>query len=153
RGPEVTLSAIVAGEPRTWKGRITRTDSVIDSTTRVLFAFVEVQDPYGKGSDNGMPLVVGLFVRAEVQGIALPNAMVIPRSALRGNDLVYLADGDALRMVSVKVASSDRETAIITAGLDKNAKIITSPVRGAAEGMKIEVVTRSAESDAEKEEG
>ncbi len=146
-GPQVKLSAVVAGKPRVWDGRITRTDSAIDATTRVLFAFVEVKEPYGKGSDDGMPLVVGLFVQADVQGRSLPNALVIPRQALRGNDKVYLADDESLHIATVQIASSDRQNAIVTSGLSVDDKIITSPVRGATEGMKIETVSRSAAAD------
>ncbi|MBL4617032.1 MAG: efflux RND transporter periplasmic adaptor subunit [Robiginitomaculum sp.] len=142
-GPEVKLSAIVAGKPRSWQGRITRTDSAIDPTTRLMFAFVEVLEPYGAGSDNGMPLVVGLFVKAEVDGQVLHDAMSIPRSALRGNNNVFLADGDELRIVSVEVALSDRDKAIITAGLSVDDKVITSPVRGAHDGMIIATVSRN----------
>jgi len=142
RGPEVKLSAIVAGKPRVWHGRVTRTDSAIDATTRLMFAFVEVLDPYGSGADGEMPLVVGLFVQAEVEGQVLPGAMLIPRSALRGNNDVFLADGDELRIVSVEVASSDRNNAIITSGLSVDDKVITSPVRGAHDGMIIETVSR-----------
>ncbi|MCF6292503.1 MAG: efflux RND transporter periplasmic adaptor subunit [Robiginitomaculum sp.] len=143
RGPEVKLSAIVAGKPRTWQGRITRTDSAIDPTTRLMFAFVEVLEPYGAGADDGMPLVVGLFVQAEVEGQVLPDAMLIPRSALRGNNDVFLADGDELRIVSVEVASSNRNNAIITSGLSIDDKVITSPVRGAHDGMIIATVARN----------
>jgi len=152
-GPRVELSATVLGKPRTWSGRITRTDSAIDPTTRVLFAFVEVQEPYGAGSDDGMPLLVGLFVQALVQGKDLPGALVIPRSALRGNNEVYLADGDKLRIIEVQVASSDRDVAIITAGLSKDAPVITSPVRGAVDGLAIEIVSRPANAGATKSRG
>lgn len=148
-GPSVQLSATIAGKPRSWSGRITRTDSAIDSSTRVLFAFVEVQQPYGAGADDGLPLVVGLFVQAEIQGRKLPDAMVIPRAALRGNNKIFVAEGDALKIIEVQVASSDRTTAIITAGLSVDQKIITSPVRGAASGMKIEIVSQTAEAKAQ----
>ncbi len=151
-GPEVELSAKVLGEDRIWRGRITRTDSAIDPATRVLFAFVEVQDPYGAGSDEGMPLLVGLFVQAKVHGKALPSALVIPRSALRGNNQVYLAKGDELSIVEVEVASSDRDVAIITNGLHEDDEVITSPVLGARDGLKIERVTRSVAKQTAKEE-
>lgn len=146
-GPDVTLSAIVGGEPRSWKGHITRTDSAIDPKTRQLYAFAEVKDPYGKGADNGMPLAVGLFVQAKIEGREVGNAMVIPRSALRGENKVFLAKDDTLDIVTVTVASSDRNAAIVTSGLNLDDKVITSPVRGAAPGMKIRTVTRMAEAD------
>lgn len=151
-GPAVTLSAIVGGKPRTWHGRITRTDSAIDPKTRQLYAFVEVKDPYGKGADDDMPLAVGLFVQAKIQGRAVGNAIVIPRSALRGENKVFLAKDDTLDIVTVKVASSDRNEAILTGGIGLDDKVITSPVRGAALGMKIRTVTRMAEADTNKAE-
>jgi len=48
--PAVDLHAIVAGQERHWEGRIVRTDSAYDTSTRALFAIAEVYDPYGKGT-------------------------------------------------------------------------------------------------------
>ena len=63
-GIPVTLSADVAGIYSEWSAQIVRTDSRFDSKTRVLYAYAEVKDPFGKGSDNGTPLAPGIFVTA-----------------------------------------------------------------------------------------
>ncbi|MDQ7077231.1 MAG: efflux RND transporter periplasmic adaptor subunit [Robiginitomaculum sp.] len=148
-GPKVDLSAVVAGKKRHWTGRITRTDSAIDPRTRVLFAFVEVDDPYGAGADDGMPLAVGLFVDAHVEGRAIPNALVVPRTALRGDNTVYLAkDDNTLSMRTVTVVSSNRNEAILIAGIGPDDRVITSPVRAAAEGLKIETVDHTTLAEA-----
>jgi RND family efflux transporter MFP subunit len=148
-GPTVELSAVVAGKSRHWSGRITRTDSAIDPRTRVLFAFVEVDDPYGAGADDGMPMAVGLFVDAHVEGRAIPHALVVPRTALRGDNTVYLAkDDNTLSMRTVTVVSSNRNEAILIAGIGPNDKVITSPVRAAADGMRIETVEHTTLADA-----
>jgi len=153
-GPIVKLSAMVAGKERHWNGRITRTDSAIDPRTRVLFAFVEVDDPYGKGADNGTPLAVGLFVDAHVEGREIPNALVVPRTALRGENTVYLAKKDGtLSMRTVRVVSSNRDRAVLVAGISTNDQVITSPVRAPAEGMKIETVKRTASAKADTTSG
>ncbi len=144
-GPKVELSAIVAGQQRHWSGHIARTDAAIDPRTRVLFAFVEVTDPYGAGADNGMPLAVGLFVDAKVEGRAISDALVVPRTALRGDDTVYVAKDDGtLTMQTVTVVSSNRNTAVLIAGISPDDRVITSPVRAVSEGMKIETVERTA---------
>lgn len=141
QGPEVLLTATIGGEPHTWNGRITRTDSGFDSNTRVLFAYATVEDPYGAGADNGTPLAVGLFVDAELEGRELIDTLVVPRSALRGKDKVYIAkDDDTMEIRTVSVESSNREKAIISAGLETGELVITSPVRGAADGMLINPV-------------
>ena len=45
-----------------------------------------------------------------------------------------------LRIVSVDVASSDRERALIQTGLSNGDRVITSPVRSPADGMEVKPV-------------
>jgi RND family efflux transporter MFP subunit len=143
RGPTAELSAVVGGVPHTWTGRITRTDSGFDPDTRVLFAYIEVRDPYGRNADNGTPLATGLFVTAEIDGRVLDDSIVLPRTALRGKDSVYVArTDDTLEVRPVEVAFSERERVVITGGLSAGERVITSPVRAAADGMKIKPVDR-----------
>ncbi|MEH6695650.1 MAG: efflux RND transporter periplasmic adaptor subunit [Hyphomonas sp.] len=143
KGPPVALTATVAGVPHTWSGRITRTDSGFDPETRVLFAYVEVADPYGKGADNGTPLATGLYVDASIAGRALEESVVLPRTALRGKASVYVArDDDTLEIRPVSVAFSDRDRLVLTSGVAEGEKVVTSPVRAAASGMKIKSVDR-----------
>jgi len=139
-GIPVTLSADVAGTFSTWQGRIVRTDSRFDSDTRVLFAYAEVTDPFGAGASDGTPLAPGIFVKAAIDGQKLDNVIIVPRSALRGEDKVYLAKDDILSIKTVSVVSSNRQHAIIRDGLNIGDAVITSPIRGVAEGMKIQVV-------------
>ena len=137
----VILSANVAGNYSQWDGRIVRTDSHFDSRTRVLYAYVEVEDPFGAGADNGTPLAPGIFVNAAIAGQKLQGALVIPRAALRGEDKVYIANADeTLSIKTVSVMSSNRDQAILGGGLLTGDRVITSPIRGVADGMKIEVV-------------
>jgi len=139
-GPEAVLSAVVAGVPHTWHGRITRTSSSYDPATRVLFGYVQVDDPYGKGADRGVPLAAGLFVSVKIAGREIANSIVVPRTALRGTDTVYIANTDnTLSLRTVMVASSTREMVVINGGLSAGERVITSPIRGVAEGMKIEI--------------
>lgn len=140
-GLPVKLSANVAGRYSQWSGRIVRTDSHFETGTRVLYAYAEVEDPFGKGSDEGIPLAPGIFVNAAVEGQKLSGALLIPRSALRGEDKVYIANRDeTLSIKTVSVISSNRDQAILGNGLTSGDTVITSPIRGVADGMKIEVV-------------
>ncbi len=139
-GPNVTLTAIVAGVPRAWSGRVVRTNNSFDKTNRTLSVYAEVEDPYGEGSDAGTPLAAGLFVTATIDGRAIDNAVTIPRSAMRGDGQVFVVRADdTLEIRDVVVAKSDRNHVIVTAGLAPSERVITSPVRGAATGMKVAV--------------
>ncbi len=93
--PVVTLSGLIAGKKHSWQGRITRTDASIDTRTRLYYAVAEVQDPFrGTTADGKPPLVVGLFVDAQIRGRELQNVITVPREALFKRNHLYTLDKD-----------------------------------------------------------
>lgn len=89
-GPDVVFSASVGGEMREWTGRIVRTAAAVNSQSRLINAFGELRDPYGKGSDDGAPMAPGLFVTATIEGETIDKILWAPRSAVRGDDELYI---------------------------------------------------------------
>lgn len=145
-GLPVTLSAVLAGQPQTWQGRITRTDSAIDPETRVLYAIAEVDDPYGAAAEGGAPLAVGLFVNAELRGREIENAYTLPRSALRGQNSIYIAQaGGTLSVRTVDVVTSSPDRVVVTSGVRPGELAVISPIRGASDGMRIQTYDASGE--------
>ena len=136
-GRPAHLSANVAGQVRNWEGLLVRSESAIDPQTRTMSAIIEVEDPYGEAAEAaGAPLAVGLFVTARIDGRELENAIVLPRSALRGADQVFVAQLDGtLAIHRVTVIDTSAERVVVTAGVEPGDRIVTSPLRGAAEGM------------------
>ena len=144
-GPPVTLTAVVGGQPRQWRGRIVRTDAAIDRDTRLLYAIAEVEDPYGAAADNGTPLAVGLFVTAHIEGRNLADAYVIPRAALRSNDNVFVVlEDNTLDIRPVAVVSSDTDRVVLHGGVKEGERVVVSPVRAPANGLKVEPIDRSS---------
>lgn len=145
-GIPLTLSAVVAGQERTWNAEITRTDSAIDSQTRVLYAIAEVEDPYGTAAEGGSPLAVGLFLTAEIEGREVENVYVLPRAALRGENTIYVAEpGGRLSVRTVDVVTSNVENLIVSSGVRGGEMVVISPVRGANEGMRIQSLDDSGD--------
>ncbi|WP_417450009.1 efflux RND transporter periplasmic adaptor subunit [Kordiimonas sp.] len=145
--PKVRLHASLGGNEHVWQGRIVRTHASVDQQTRLMYAVAEVQDPYGKTSEYGMPLAVGLFVAADIQGVQPQSALVMPRDALRSEDKVYVIKDDKLEIRTVDVLSTSADQVIVTAGVVAGEKVVTSPVRGAHDGMAAVPITRSAKND------
>ena len=144
-GPPVTLTAVVGGQPRQWRGRIVRTDAAIDRDTRLLYAIAEVEAPYGAAADNGTPLAVGLFVTARIEGRNLADAYVIPRAALRSNDNVFVVlEDNTLDIRPVAVVSSDTDRVVLHGGVKEGERVVVSPVRAPANGLKVEPIDRSS---------
>ncbi len=144
-GPKVTLSSTIGGEFHEWVARIARTDGAIDPTTRQISAIAVVEDPYGKGADNGAPLAMGLFVDAVIEGRALERAIVLPRSALFGRNTVYVIGAeDKISARDVVVIAADKDTITLAGGLESGERVITSPLRGAKDGDKVTPTERTA---------
>lgn len=138
-GPQVRFSTNIAGGVHEWTGRIVRTASVIDPQTRVLYAIAEVDDPYGEGADEGMPMAVGLFVDAAVEGRRLENAVIIPREALRNGEEVFVVnENDALDIRRPRVIHSNPENAILAGGVKDGEQVVVSPIQTPTQGLRLE---------------
>ncbi len=147
-GPKVTLYATVAGEPHEWTGEIVRTDSAIDSDTRVLQGIVEVRDPYGASADGDAPLAVGLFVTASIPGRPIEDALVIPRAALRSGNQVYMVDADnRLDKRIVDIAFTEEDRVVLEGGLEEGDKVIVSPMQAPPQGLKVNPVPAGQDTD------
>lgn len=136
--PKVTLSANIAGKNHQWTGRLVRTAAAIDPRTRMIYATVEVQDPYGMGMSDDMPLAIGLFVDASIEGRSLENALVIPRAALNTGNRVYVITNDnKLEIRTVEVLLSDPEMVVLVSGINAGEMVATSPLRNVVDGMTV----------------
>ncbi len=156
--PRVILSANLAGKTYEWEGRLVRTAASIDPKTRMLYAVAEVKDPYGAAAKDGMPLAVGLFVNATIEGRAFDNGIVMPRAALRAGSKAYVVTDDStLSIRDVTILSSSPDGVIIGSGVESGEQVVISPVRTAINGMVVKalssdgVITPEAGSETETE--
>jgi len=135
----VNLSATVAGKLQIWQGELVRLDASVDSQTRTLYGQVEIKSPYKENvSQNDMPLAVGLYVQAEIEGRKMTEATVIPRDALRaGNNVFVINSEDRLDIRKVNVVHSSEKRAIIGSGVEPDELVIISSIRNPIPGMRV----------------
>ena len=148
-GPEVVFTGNVGGEVRNWTGRIVRTGATVNSQTRLISAIGELRDPYGKGADNGAPMAPGLFVDAKIKGETLPGLLWAPRSALRGDDKLFVGfpEKGIMKIQEVAVTYSDPTGVYMSSGVMSGDLVITSPVQAAFDGMSVEVYERTPDGE------
>ena len=145
--PEVEFSAVLGSREYRWAGHIVRIDASIDETTRLIYATAEVRDPYGAAASEGMPIAVGMFVTAEIQGVQQQQAYVMPRLALRNKDSVYVVNREnELEIRTVDVLSTSEERVLVRSGVLAGDRVVTSPVPNAVDGMAVEPLFREAQS-------
>ena len=139
--PEVRLRARFAGGEYDWRGRIVRTEGEIDPKSRMVHVVARVEDPYGRETASDRPpLAVGLFVEAEILGRTEPDAIVLPRAAMRGPSRVLVVDGEGrLHFRDVEVARTTRDEVVIRQGLAPGERVCVSPLETVVEGMRVRV--------------
>jgi multidrug efflux pump subunit AcrA (membrane-fusion protein) len=141
-GPRVILAADFAGERREWVGHVVRTEGALDARTRMVNVVARVEDPYRRGRASGqLPLPIGLFVEASIEGRLFDDVFELPRSALRRRDTVWVvAEDGRLEHRSVEVLRSIGDRTFIRAGLADGELVITSALDAALDGMKVQSI-------------
>lgn len=136
RAPKVTLSAEYAGRSFQWQGKIVRTEGEIDARSRMVHVIARVDN-----TQTDQPMPVGLFAHASIEGRLLEDAFVIPRSAVRDQNRVLIVGADnKLSFRNVTLQRFERESAVITAGLNAGERVCTSFLAVAVEGMPVKPI-------------
>jgi RND family efflux transporter MFP subunit len=144
--PKVVFNAKLGNREYNWQGQIVRIDAAVDQNTRLIYATAEVSDPYGLGATDGMPLAVGMFVSAEIEGVNEQSAYVMPRLALRNQDKVYVINAEnRLEIRTVNVISTSEERVLVTSGVNSGEHVVTSTLPNAKDGMEVEPVFRATQ--------
>lgn len=139
-GAAVVLRARFADREWEWNGRVVRTDASMDVDSRVVYAVVEVEQPFHHDAATGRPpLGIGLFVEAEIQGRQLSQVVTLPRSALRNDGSVLLVDADdRLQPREVRVLKSSPGEVWVQ-GISVNERVVVSQPTLAVAGMAVTV--------------
>lgn len=149
-GPHVKLSAIQLGRQASWDAQIVRSEGVVDERSRVTYVVAHVDDPYRLHSD-GVPLPIGTFVSASIEGSGARDVMRVPRTAVRGsNQLLFVTDDHKIEIRSVNILRSDNEFVYVDSGAMPGERITTTAIAAPTNGMSVRVASELAsDGDAE----
>jgi RND family efflux transporter MFP subunit len=143
--PVVNLSAQYGGRTLNWTGKVVRTEAEIDTSSRMvqLVARVETQEDQPN-------LSVGLFVNAEISGIAVDNVVVLPRSSLRNENQVLVVDeANQIHFRTVTPLRLYQDSVLISQGLKAGDRVCVSPLQTAIEGMNVNPVADTDSTSAQ----
>ncbi|WP_022951907.1 efflux RND transporter periplasmic adaptor subunit [Leucothrix mucor] len=145
--PEVSFSAKYAEKQHEWKGRIVRTAAAMDARTRQIAVIARIENPFSKkvGSD-APPVKVGQFLQAQIIGSTLKNVYVIPTRSTRQNREVMLYDEGKIRIKPIEVLARENDQLVISSdSIPVQAKLITTPMPSAKDGMAVRLVGEKTE--------
>ena len=135
-GSAVSVSTRIAGREALWPGRVVRAEGKLDERTRMINVVIRVDKPY----ETKPPLAAGLFVTVAIEGRTLENATLIPRTALRGENVVWVVDQKGqLRFRTVTVARLTPNAAILEAGLKNGEMVVVSSLKAVTDGMTVRI--------------
>ena len=134
----VTLSRSVGSRQLQWQGRLTRIEARVDTDTRVIPVVVEVAEPLNTSRhENALPF--GLFVRVDIAGQPVADAVRVPQVALHGDSDVFLFVDGTLQRREVRVERLREGYALVTGGLNDGDQVVITRLDLMFEGMAVAV--------------
>jgi RND family efflux transporter MFP subunit len=121
-----------------WEGRVLRRRPGLQAEGRLARLLVSVPDPLR--TDTTVPLLLGAFVRVEIEGPLLDDVFALSRAAVHEGDTVWLADADdRLEFRQIDPLWQDQTTVFVREGLEPGERLITSGISAPAPGMRLQV--------------
>ena len=139
--PGMTLSSSFAGFTQRWNGKILRSAAEIDSRTRMLSVIGQV--PVKPSKQSTVPIKVGMFVNATIEGRSFNDIFVIPREKVRDGEVWVLNNEGILSKREVSVLRYEKDKALISKGFEVGDKVLLTRLDVLVEGMKLEKKDKS----------
>jgi len=133
-------------------GTVIKLLSDLEEEGRMARVLVSVKDPLDLKNPNKKqtPLLIGEYVRVEIEGLNLENVFRLPRTALRDNSRIWIAGDDGRLIIrNVDVLWRDMETVFLKNGLTEGEQVIVSDLAAPVEGMAVRV-DRSSDDPASR---
>ncbi len=157
----VTLTGAYAGQDSQWQARIARSEGVIDNKSRMTYLVAEINNPYllqgelaekkTKGNTSVshiVPLRFGSYVQAEISGIEIANASILPRYLVVGGKVALLSNDSKLHYATINIVRQQGANVVISSGLLDGDRLIISALDYPVNGMKLALISDKKEPQA-----
>ncbi len=135
----VTVTADFAGAEHRWEARAARLGGAVNDRSRLVPVVVEVTDPYAMAG-NRPPLLEGMFVEVSFSAQPPAGSIIIPRSALRPDNKVWVIGANStLEIRAVTLSRAGVEEAVISSGLAIGERICISNLQFVTEDLPVRV--------------
>jgi len=123
-------------------GRVIKLLGALEAEGRMARILVEVKDPLGLKTTGNyqLPLLIGEYVRIEIDGRQLQNVYRIPRATLRDDAKLWIVSNDGkLDIRQVEIIWRDTQTVLLREGLEPGDRLIISDLPSPIPGMPVQV--------------
>ncbi|RVU86133.1 efflux RND transporter periplasmic adaptor subunit [Leucothrix sargassi] len=152
--PPVEFSATLGNQTYKWEGRVSRVAAAMDARTRQIPVIARIDNPFRKSSNGAPPVKIGQFLEANIIGDKINNVYIIPTSATRQNREVMMFDEGVIRIRPIEVLASENDKLVISGdSIPPNAKLITTPMPSAKNGMAVRLAGEAPKQSQRRREG
>ncbi|TKE96395.1 HlyD family secretion protein [Vibrio kanaloae] len=118
-----------------WPAKVARISETVDEHQATAGVILEIAQDYAElQPGSATPLVNGMFVKAEIEGMA-NLSWVVPERALHGDKVYLMDDNQRLQVVNVEVLYRRGNQVVVSGQLQAGDKLILNDVLPAIEGM------------------
>ncbi len=107
---------------------------------RMAQVLVSIPDPLELNKPEGErhPLLLGEYIRVEIEGPMLENVIVLPRSTIREGSRVWVKnDENRLEVRTVDIVLSRKDSVLVSRGLNDGEQVIMTQLPAAIPGLKL----------------
>jgi RND family efflux transporter MFP subunit len=143
------------GEVIRRRGSVLRLLGDLEPAGRMARLIVTVPDPLGlKAGAEGLPLLLGAYVRVEMEGPVLEGVFAVPRKVVHEGDRVWVATADdRLAGRRLEVAWRRETDVLVRSGIEEGERVITTAIPSPIPGMKLRVTPAGGKGDSGPEGG
>lgn len=132
QGSKVRIHTQASGAER--EGRILRLRGDLEEQGRLARMQISLPAPLDA---LPAPILLGEYVRLDIEGRQLESVIRLPRSALRENDTVWTVHNATLAIRQAEIAWRDTDWVLISGGLDSGDIVVTSDLSTPIDGMPV----------------
>ncbi len=137
--PAVIIHSQIGDTSYDYKGYISRSEGVFDTSTRQTFVVAHIDDPYGKRNEGIPPLKIGQFVTAKIEGKTLENVFILPNRAVYQGNYVFVVENDVVKRRQINQIWQDDDNTVINSGIAEGDVVVTTPLNNTISGTQVEI--------------
>lgn len=115
---------------KTWRGRVARLDGRVDQASQTIVVYIDV---------SGRDLREGMFLEADLNVRNIPNSFEVDRKLLFEESRLFVVVDTVLHAVNVNPVFF-KESSVVVQGLKDGTNILSRPIAGAYDGMRVEIL-------------
>jgi RND family efflux transporter MFP subunit len=162
---KVKLVGSYAGKTVEWLANIARNEGVIDNKSRMTYLVAEIKNPYllkgilaeknvtvntnitntNTDASNIVPLRFGAYVKAEILGIEIAHASILPRYLVVDDKVAILDSDSKLHYATIELVRQQGANVVVSNGLIDGDRLIVSALDYPVDGMKLALVSDKKE--------